>query len=79
MKIKIKGEMTLAQLRQCIYEQLNQIEDQYAVRHARSVTIYMTPTNGFGDEARCRDGRGENVSTIFTEGPYSCAADSYDI
>ena len=42
MKIKIKGEMTLAQLRQCIYEQFVELEDRYAIRHARSVTIYMT-------------------------------------
>ncbi len=79
MKIKIRGEMTLAQLQQCIYEQFVELEDRYAVRHARGVTIYMTPTNGFGDEVWCRDGRGEQVETLLSEGPYSCAADSYDI
>lgn len=79
MKIKIQGEMTLSQLRQCIYEQLLSLEDKYAVRHARSVTIYMTPTNGFGDEVCCRDGRGDEVTTVRCDGPYSAAADHYEI
>jgi len=71
--------MTLAQIRQCIYEQFHELEDRYAVRHGRGVTIYITPTNGFGDEVSCRDGRGERVETMLSEGPYSCAADSYEI
>ena len=79
MKIKIKGELTLAQARQCLFEQLLDLEDRFAVRHARSITLYMTPTNGFGDEVYCRDGRGETISTIRSEGPYPAAADSYDI
>jgi hypothetical protein len=79
MKIKIQSEMTLSQLRQCIYEQLLDLEDRYAVRHARSVTIYMTLTNGFGDEVCCRDGRGKEVTTVHSDGPYPSAADSYDI
>jgi len=79
MKIKVKGELTLAQLRQCLFEQLYEIEERFAVRHARSITLYMTPTNGFGDEVCCRDGRGEEVSTIRSEGPYTTAAESYDV
>ena len=79
MKIKIKGELSLAQARQCIFEQLLEIEDRFALRHARSITLYMTPTNGFGDEVSCRDGRGEEISTIRSEGPYPSAAESYDI
>lgn len=79
MKIKISGEMTLAQLRQCIFEQFLELEDTYAVRHARGATIYMTFTNGFGDEVRCRDARGEDVSTIRSDGAYPCAADRYDL
>ena len=79
MKIKIPKEMTLAQLRQCIYEQLSELEDRFAVRHARSITIYMTPTNGFGDEVICRDGRGDTVSTIHSDGPYCSAAEEFDL
>lgn len=79
MKIKIQGEMTLSQLRQCIYEQLLSLEDKYAVRHARSVSIYMTPTNGFGDEVCCLDGRGDEVTTIQSGGAYPSAAEHYDI
>ncbi|MCB2062379.1 MAG: hypothetical protein KDE25_02790 [Novosphingobium sp.] len=79
MRIKIKGEMTLTQLRQCIYEQFLEIEDRFCVRHARGVSIYLTPTDGHGEEVRCRDGRGDPVDTMFSDGPYPCAADSYDI
>lgn len=79
MKIRIHGEMTLSQLRQCIHEQLHQLEERFAVRHARSVTLYITPTNGLGDEVICRDGRGEAVETMRSEGPYPSAAEEYDI
>ena len=38
MQIKLKGEMTLAELRQALFEQLNQVEEDYAVRYARSIS-----------------------------------------
>lgn len=79
MKIRIKGEMTLYELRQCIYEQLLEVEDQFAVRHSRDATIYINPTNGFGDQVLCRNARGEEVSTLISEGPYQAAADQFEL
>jgi hypothetical protein len=79
MKIRIKGEMTLYELRQCIFEQLLEVEDQFAVRHSRDATVYINPTNGFGDQVSCRDARGEEVSTLVSDGPYKAAADHYGL
>jgi len=49
MQIKVHGEMTLAELRQALFEKLNQIEDDHAVRYSRGATLFIHPTNGFGD------------------------------
>lgn len=78
MKIIIKREMSIPQLRQCLYEQLQSIEERFAVRYARNTTIYISFTNGFGNEVRCVDSRGEDVNEIRSDGPYPCAADQFD-
>ena len=77
MKIRIKGELSTAELRQTIYEQLHLLEDDFVIRHSRDISIYLTPTNGFGEEVRCCDYRGKEVSTILVEGPYRAAVDEY--
>lgn len=79
MKIKITGEMTVARLRQCLFEQLLEMEDSFAIRHGRNITLYFTPTNGFGDEVYCVDDCGREVSTIHVKGPYQAAADQLEI
>ena len=79
MKIKIRGEMTLPELRQCILEQLAAIEDSLLIRHSKDATIYINPTNGLGKPVTCRDERGEVVSSIICEGPYASAALEYGI
>lgn len=78
MKIKIKGEMSLADLRQCIFEQLHIMEDRFAVRHTNDVTLYLNFTNGFGDAVTCKDSRGHEISVMCTQGPYQPAAVAYD-
>lgn len=78
MKITIKREMTIPQLRQCLYEHLLSIEEQFAVRYARNTTIYLSFTNGFGNEVRCVDPMGEDVNEIRSDGPYPCAAEKFD-
>lgn len=78
MKIVIRREMSIPQLKQCIYEHLSSIEEQFAVRYARSTTIYLSFTNGFGNEVRCIDRAGGDVNEVFSEGPYPCAADQFD-
>ena len=79
MQIKLKGEMTLAELRQELFEQLHRIEDDYAVRYAQSVTLYLTPTNGFGDEVVPRNTVGHKVDKVYSEGPYRSAADDFKL
>ena len=64
MKIKIKGEMTLDSLRQCIFEQLHSLEDRYAIRHTNDVTLYLNLTNGFGDTLVCKDADGKAVQNL---------------
>lgn len=78
MKITIRREMRIPQLIQSIYEQLTRLEDRYAVRFARNTTIYLTFTNGFGNEVRCIDSRGSDINEVVSDGPYPCAADKLD-
>ena len=40
MQIVIKGEMTIAEMRQAIYEALHKLEDDYAIAYSRGATIY---------------------------------------
>lgn len=76
MQIKVRGEMTISELRQALFEKLNELEEDLAVRHARSASLYLTPTNGFGDEVEPRR-HGRIVEKLYTDGPYRSAADDY--
>jgi hypothetical protein len=79
MQIKFKGEITIAELRQELFEKLHEIEDEFAIRHARSITLYFTPTNGFGEEVVPRNTLGSKVDKVYSEGPYRSAADDFKI
>ena len=79
MKIKIKGEMTLVQMRQALFEKLVELEDRFAVRHSLDATLYLRPTNGFGDDVKPRYPNGREVTTIYGTGPYRSVAEFYKI
>lgn len=79
MQIKIHGEMTLSEIRQALVEQLYEIEETFAVRHSYGATLFINPTNGFGDKVTPRDQGGGEISKLHCRGPYRSAADSYDI
>ena len=79
MKIKIKGEMTLADIRQALFEKLSDAEADYAIRYSRGATLYINPTNGFGDEVVPRNTLGRKVDKLYSEGPYRSAADEFKI
>lgn len=79
MKIKVTGEMTVPQVRQALYEQLREMEERFAIRHLRDITLYVTPTNGFGDEVLCRDEVGREITTLHCRGPYRSIIEDYDI
>ena len=79
MKIVFRGEYSVPELRQAIFEQLNIMQNRFTVRHARSITVYLTPTNGFGDAVACYDRNGSEVPVMTAEPPYRSAADYYDL
>lgn len=74
MQITIKGEMTIANLRQALYEALHELEDDMAVAYSKGATLYVNPSDGMGQEVVSRrDGR--VVAKMLSSGPYRCAAD----
>ena len=79
MQIKVRGEMTLAEIRQALFEKLMDVEEDYAVRHSRGATLYINPTNGFGDEVVPHNKVGRKVDKLYSDGPYRSAADDYKI
>lgn len=79
VKIKIKGEMTLAQMRQALFEKLLELEDRFAVRHLKDATLYIQPTNGFGDGVTPVYANGQKVTVLYGTGPYDSAAEHYRV
>lgn len=79
MQIIISGEMTIAQLRQALFEALKELEDDYNVKHFKNTTIYVNPVNEFGEEVVPRNRLGQQVNKLHSNGPYRSAADDYKI
>lgn len=76
MQITIKGEMTIADIRQAIYEKLHELEDDFNITYSQGATLYVNPTNGFGEEVVPRTREGKVVVKMLCTGPYPCAADT---
>ena len=79
MKIKVHGEMTIPEIRQALFEQLNELEDSLAVRYSIGATLFINPSNGFGDRVRPVDHAGEEIKKVNTRGPYRSAADEFKL
>lgn len=79
MRLRVKGEMTLWEVRQALFELLMEVEEDFAVRHTMGATLYINPTNGFGDEVVPRKHSGEEVNKLYSKGPYRSAADEYKL
>jgi len=79
MKIRIKGEMTLSQLRQALVEQLMEIEESYVIRYSLDATLYIRPTNGFGDCVTPVYPNGKEVKVVYATSPYRSIADFYGV
>lgn len=79
MQITIKGEMTLSDLRQAIFEQLGGLEQEFAIAYSQGATLYINPTDGEGAavQAKTRDGR--KVDRLTCKGPYKSAAQEFNI
>lgn len=79
MQIKVRGEMTLAEMRQALFEKLAELEDQFAVRYSRGATLYINPTNGLGDDVTPRHRDGSKLKMLNSDGPYRSAADEFKL
>lgn len=79
MQIKVRGEMSLREMRQALFEKLCEVEEEFAVRYSRGATLYINPTNGFGDEVVPRRQDGAKVDKLNSSGPYRSAADEYKL
>lgn len=77
--ISVRGDLTMAQVRQAIFEALGQIEDEHNLRHSRNVTVFVNPIDEFGEKVVLRDERGKVLSRVTKKGPYRSAADEYSI
>jgi hypothetical protein len=78
MKIKVKGEHSVASLRQALFEQLHEIETEFGVRFSLDATLYIRPTNGFGADVEPRFANGEPVRCLYSRGPYKPAIEEYE-
>lgn len=77
--ISVRGDLTMAEVRQAIFEALNEIEDEFAVRHTRNATLFINPTDETGGKLVVRNRLGGVVSRVTKKGPYRSAADEYNI
>jgi hypothetical protein len=75
MEIRVRGEMTMADIRQALFEQLHDLETNYAVQFSRGATLYINPTNGLGDDVFPRAAGGRELKKLHSTGPYRSAAD----
>lgn len=79
MQITIKGELTIAEIRQALYEKLHELEDDFAVRYSQGATLYVNPTNGLGDAVVPHNKADRSVTKLYSNGPYRSAADEFKI
>jgi hypothetical protein len=75
MEVRIRGQMTIADIRQALFEQLHELETKYAVQFSRGATLYINPTNSFGDDVIPLLPGGHELKTLNCAGPYRSAAD----
>jgi hypothetical protein len=79
MQIQIKGELTMAELRQALFEKLLEVEEDLAVAFSKGATLYLNPSNGLGDAVIPHNKHGSEVSKLLSNGPYRSAADEFKI
>lgn len=77
--ISVRGDLTMTQVRQALFEALAQVEDEYAVHHSRNVTLFINPTDEVGEKVVPRNSLGGVVTRVTKKGPYRSAADEYNI
>lgn len=78
MQIRLIGEMSIAELRQALFETINEIEDEFALRFSYGAVLFINPTDGLGEKVSPRNRLGHQVKKVTKKGPYRAAADQYD-
>lgn len=78
MQIRLLGEMTFAELRQALFETINEIEDEYLLHFSSGAVLFINPTDGLGETIVPRNPRGREVKRVTKRGAYRSAADHYD-
>ncbi len=78
MKIKFHGELSIFELKQALFEQLQELEDEYQIRHSKNISLYLTPTNGFGEQVYCLNKCGKTIEVVKCYGPYRSVAEEYE-
>lgn len=79
MQIRIKGEHSITDIRQALFEMLAEAEGEHGIRYSIDATLYLQPTNGFGAEFTPRSRNGKPIKSLYSNGPYQSAADHYDL
>ncbi|MDF1600958.1 hypothetical protein PZ895_14440 [Mesorhizobium sp. YIM 152430] len=75
--MKFYDGMTFKEMRQALWETISEFEDEYAIHHARGVSLYFTPTDEFGEVVVPRTPLGKAIDKITKRGPYKSAADDF--
>ncbi len=79
MKIKVKGEHSLAGIKQALFEKLFEIEERFGVRFTLDATLYIRPSNGFGADVVPRFLNGGPVKCLYSNGPYRSIGEDYSV
>ena len=66
MEVKLEVKLTIADIRQALFEQLHELETKYAVQHSRGATLYINPTNAFGEDVTPRLPGGHETQKPFS-------------
>lgn len=79
MEIKVRGNISIAELMQALWEELHLVRDENNVEYSRGATLYINPSNELGDDVVPRNSLGHEVKKRSSTGPYRSAADDYKI
>jgi len=77
MKIKLRGTVTTADLRQMLYQAAHEMEE-LGVWHVRGCNLYLTPVDEEGQEVRPARHR-KRIKEITIKPPTPTVGDEYDI
>lgn len=76
MKIKINGRMTLAELRQSLFQAVNEL-GEVGISSVKGCNLYLTPLDKEGDEIKPVKNRRE-LKELVVKSPYRSATEYYD-